>query len=290
MTQIIAMITHNFVTIVSDRRLSYLNEDGSFMRVKTDNECKLVSLCEHSCIAYTGLAELEEIATHKWIALTLKNHKCIDGWLAGKILSEESNKALIDVNKSYSHMTFLITGWKHTDKGLIPYMLRISNAYNHDESWNTLATNDFRYKLVYLLPDEILESMVVGVRLTRAQTHRLQRSLRKSAIERSLPSATLEFMSQEIIASSSSGSCMVGKKVLGATIPKNQRLEAKNKGMYFIGHHPPNYLRSTFTYYDENSDGLVVYGPTFICGNTAMTDFEGASERNGINSVSFTLL
>ncbi|MES9854623.1 MAG: hypothetical protein ABW170_22635 [Candidatus Thiodiazotropha sp. L084R] len=286
MTQIIAVITQEFITVVSDRRLSYLNEDGSFKCIKTDNECKLVSLCEHSCIAYTGLAQLDGIATHEWITRTLKKHKCIDAWLAGKILAKECKAPLENISKSYSHMTFLITGWKYTNKGLLPYMLRISNAYHHDDSWIKLATNNFRYKIICLLPDEVSESMVVGVPLKRAQDRRIKRHIRKTTIRRSLPLATLEYLSKEIVLTNSS---MVGNNVLGVIIPKNQIEETKKAGLVTICHHAPNKSRSTFTYYEEGSNGLEIFGPSFVCGDSGIIDFSG-STKNGVVSASFRVL
>lgn len=286
MTQIIAVITQEFVTVVSDRRLSYLNEDGSFKEIKTDNECKLVALCEHSCIAYTGLADLGGYATYEWITRTLKNYRCIDGWHAGNILAKESQKCLKNINKSYSHMTFLITGWKNTNKGLLPYTLRMSNAYNHDDSWNKTATDNFRYKLITLLSNELPESMVVGVPLKREQRRRIKSHLSKTTKRRTLPFATLEYLSKEIV---NSKNIMVGDNVLGVTIPKNQIEEANKKDMYFIGHHVPNTTRSTFTYYEKGSNVLNIYGPSHVCGDSAMIDFSGSMD-NGVVSASFKVV
>ncbi|MCG8094897.1 MAG: hypothetical protein JAZ17_14960 [Candidatus Thiodiazotropha endolucinida] len=284
MTQIIAVISHNFITVVSDRRLSYVNPDGSFIGIKTDNECKLVALCEHSCIAYTGLAKLGGFPTHEWITRTLSNRRCIDAWHAAKILTEECEALLENKNESYRHMTFLITGYRYINKSLTPYSLRISNSYTDDDAWKTEASNSFRSKLYYLKPDEFSESVVIGIPLKRKQNRRLKRYLRKSTIERSLPQATLKFLSDEIITSSRLGNRMVGKKILGVSIPKQQIIETQRTGNVFISHHIPNNNRATFTYYDEGSDGLKIYGPSFVCGDSAISQFSGTTNDKVVSA------
>jgi len=70
MTQIIAAITQDYVLLVVDRKLTFL-EGHKRGQCKDDDTCKLVSLCNMSGIGYTGLAEIDGIPTHEWIATTL---------------------------------------------------------------------------------------------------------------------------------------------------------------------------------------------------------------------------
>jgi hypothetical protein len=70
MTQILTALTRQHVLLASDRQLTFVEGDEKGT-VAEDNACKLVSLWHLFGIGYSGAAQLEQRATHEWIATTL---------------------------------------------------------------------------------------------------------------------------------------------------------------------------------------------------------------------------
>lgn len=60
-----------------------------------DDTCKLVSLCNMSGIGYTGLAQIDGIPTHEWIAKTLASEQCSEPATACRLLAERARAALL---------------------------------------------------------------------------------------------------------------------------------------------------------------------------------------------------
>src|SRR6266436_6449948 len=110
MTQVIAVITQKYVLLVADRRLTFL--EGPMRGQLTDDDtCKLVSLCNMTGIGYTGLAQIDGIPTHEWIAKTLASEQCSDPGLASRLLAERASSALLSVPLNLRRQTFVIAGW-----------------------------------------------------------------------------------------------------------------------------------------------------------------------------------
>src|SRR4029453_3833206 len=63
MTQVLGLITHSDVFLVSDRLLTFLGTN----KPADDSRRKLVALCSWGGVGYTGFAEIDGLPTHEWI-------------------------------------------------------------------------------------------------------------------------------------------------------------------------------------------------------------------------------
>src|SRR5208282_6186609 len=110
MTQIISVITADWVILVSDRLLTHAS--GPLVgQVFHDDECKLVSLCHMCGIGYSGLATLGGMPTHKWIARTVAAAGCRDAGHASETLLAKAPAALQHVATVLRRQSFVISGW-----------------------------------------------------------------------------------------------------------------------------------------------------------------------------------
>jgi len=96
-TQILSVITQEYALLVSDRLLT-VGDGPKAGAVFTDDECKLVSLCNICGIGYSGLARLGGSPTHEWIAKTLavsRPRVSLDTSLRGMMLQVREKVALL---------------------------------------------------------------------------------------------------------------------------------------------------------------------------------------------------
>lgn len=89
MTLVISLITEHAVLQASDRRLVWLEADGT-SRLRDDNRNKAVMFGRRMVFAYTGLAELgpRRQRTDDWLALTLND--CRNDQYNGDVLREDA--------------------------------------------------------------------------------------------------------------------------------------------------------------------------------------------------------
>ncbi|MGV8838136.1 hypothetical protein [Cellvibrio sp.] len=293
MTQIILVLKHQYILMASDRRLTSLDEKKGIGKVLTDEECKLVALCDHSAISFTGLACLDGMPTHIWIASILKKYLCMDGFVASDIIRHEASVALkkIKVSNKIKHCTFLVTGYQEMKNGdIFPYCIRISNAYSsNDGSYLREASEQFTI-IPYVLPkneDSIIA--VIGQPLDRSQSRRLEKNLGKVEKHGNSAVATLRLLKDEIIVSSNM-KMTVGKKILGLCITKKSvELSRHREHSFLVGGLPINSEMSMFTYFEEGYNNMIQYGPTYVCGNSASTDLTVKNTESTI-SVSMRVL
>jgi len=69
MTQILSVMTTDYVLLASDRRVTY-GEGPKIGEVADEDTCKLVNLCSTTGIAYSGVGIIRGVPTHQWIAKT----------------------------------------------------------------------------------------------------------------------------------------------------------------------------------------------------------------------------
>jgi hypothetical protein len=71
------------------------------------------------------------------------------------------------------------------------------------------------------------------------------------------------------------GSCVgVGTKVLAFSIPRAAACQTYQAGENMMLAMEPNLLTTAFCYFDPAYSQLRQYGPTFVCGDSAVTDVE----------------
>lgn len=272
MTQIITTITREYVLLVADRRLTFIS--GPMQgQLADDDTCKLVSLCNTCGIGYTGLAKVEGIPTHEWIAKTLASEDCSDPANASRILCERAKVALSSVPLILRRQTFVIAGWAYFENmtGLRSHVCAITNMM--DPSGRTLSTRDETFRvLLRALPDsEDLAIHVIGQPLLLERGQSLERNLRKLITREVSAKAALRLLVDEVIHTSGQFHT-VGKRVLGLCIPRRAVQSSIESGRSVLLAMQPNEDAASFCYYDPTYNELQQFGPTVTCGGFAATD------------------
>jgi hypothetical protein len=272
MTQIISVITQQYALLASDRRLTFA-EGPKKGQVTDDDTCKLVNFCNICGIGYTGLARIESIPTHEWIAKTLASANCDDPGLVGPILTQHAERALSSVSRSLRRQTFLMAGWaKFTGlPGLRSHFCVVTNA--HDESGQVLTTvrKSFHYWARALRDDEDFLWDSIGQNLSEVRAQGLERNLRRLVARDIGPKEALRLLMDEII-NTSAQEKSVGTKVLGFCIPKRSVEKQIETGHSMMIAQLPNENSAAFTYFEPGYSELRQFGPTVICGEFAATD------------------
>ncbi len=273
MTQILTTITKEYVLLVADRRLTFL--PGPMQgQVADDDACKLVSLCNICGIGYTGLAQIEAIPTHEWIAKVLALEQCSDPAKATQILTERANAALSNVPLDLRRQTFVIVGWTYFQglTGLRPFVCAITNMLDPSGAPLPATASTFSVLGPSALKDgQDLAIHVIGQRLRLERGQRLERNLHKLVSKEISAKAALRLLVDEVIHTSGYSST-VGNKVLGLCIPRRAVQSSIESGRSVLLAAQPNEDAASFCYYDPTYSELQQYGPTITCGGSAVTD------------------
>lgn len=277
MTQILAALTQEYVLVASDRQLTFVagSRKGE---VADDNACKLVSLCGIWGIAYTGFSQLQGIPTHEWIAVRLAEKGCKTAHAASLVLANAAAPALRAAAFSLE-LTFLIAGWARLADGqtLRPHFLLISNMYDPEgKSRPTPGADFFSFERV-LKPDEVFAGRVIGEPLRKGRGNYLNRVLRRMLKHGAGPKPAMRAFVSEIHNTSRPGST-VGEKILAFSIPRSAAERTYRTGQFTLLATEPDLLNTAFCYFDPEYSQLRQYGPTCVCGASAMTDIETESD------------
>jgi len=289
MTQILAALTQDYVLVASDRQLTVVSGPRKG-QVEDDNTCKLVSLCGIWGIAYTGFAELQGVPTHEWIAVRLAENSCRNPYVAAHILAGEGARAL-KVGPFPLELTFLIAGWARLNRdSLQPHFLLISNMHDAEGKRRNTAGQDLNWFERKLKPEELYASRVIGQPLPTGRGKDLDRFFRRVLKRKISPKPAMQAFVNEIINTSSSRSG-VGDKVLAFAIPRAAAQRTYETGDHMMLAMEPDLHTAAFCYFDPAYSQLRQYGPTFVCGDSAVTDVEGVDDpARNFQSSSFRIL
>src|SRR6266705_3092427 len=110
MTQIVALLTLDYVMLGSDRLLTWQGGPRSG-KVFKDEECKLVAVYNQTFIGYNGLARLDGRPTHEWIGTTLAKANCRRAKNAVDALVASAPEAVSKVARHLRTLSFFAAGW-----------------------------------------------------------------------------------------------------------------------------------------------------------------------------------
>lgn len=274
MTQIISVITKEFVLLASDRRLTYASGPRAG-EIFNDDTCKLVSLCNVCGIGYTGLARICNKPTHEWIATILASEKCRDPASASRIISERATLEFSKVPEFIRHQTFLMTGWVKFNnlEGFRSFFCFITNSLDNFGRVLPKAMDAFQCRIKVLSDTESMLWTSIGQPLTQERESRLERSLRKLVVKEIGPREALRLLSDEIINTSTvANNVTVGDKILGLCIPRLSIERQLQTGQSTLLATQPILNSAAFTYFERGYSELRQYGPTFVCGDSILTD------------------
>lgn len=277
MTQIIGAITKQCVLIATDRRLMFVDgpRKGS---VADDDTCKLVSLCNICGIAYSGLAKLQGRPTHEWIALRLAEKGCQDPGVAARLIRDAASVALKEEHLVLEQ-SFLITGWGLLKDGktLQAHFRVVSNSLDQGLRRLPAPGTDFRDYALGIREGSEISLCVIGQRLVQNRGKALVRFLTRFVQHEVSPKEAMLALVKEVVFDSQHAAT-VGSQVLCYCIPRVAAERAIQTGSTMMLAMEPDLHTAAFCYFDPTYSELRQYGPTFTCGETAMTDVETVTD------------
>ena len=289
MTQILAALTQEYVLVVSDRRLTFVSGQRKG-QILDDDTCKLVSLCGVWGIAYTSFSELEGVSTHEWIALRLAETNCRNPYVAAQVLSAHGARAL-KAAPFPLELTFLIAGWRQSStEPLQPHFLLVTNMHNQRGDLRVSPSEDLTVFERRLGPNELYASRVIGQSLPAGRGKHLDRFFRRLLRHGVGPKPAMYAFASEI-SNTSNNRLGVGNKLLAFSIPREAARRAFQTGENLMLAKEPDLRSTAFCYFDPKYSQFRQHGPTFVCGDAAVTDVQTTDDpsRNS-QSASFKIL
>lgn len=294
MTQIISVISKEYVLLAADRRLTFA--DGPRRgQVAEDNECKLVSLCHVWGIGYSGLARLEGRPTHRWIATTLAAAKVCDPDQASETLLIQAPKAVARFAPHLRSLTFVLGGWARFDESslLCPHFCVVSNALDDAGRLLDQPASEFRRHLLFLRPEANVAVLVIGEPLAPDRQSNLKRNLVQLVTRAVSPAEAVRLLVKEIEHTHQHGRGTVGGRVLTFCVPRlSAERHAQTGFARMLNMQRPVEHAATFGYFDGEYDKQRQHAPTLACGEFAVefTDIENKLSSGGVQKLSFRML
>jgi len=277
MTQILAVLTQEYVLVASDRRLTFVN-GANRGKVAGDNTCKLVSLCGAWGIAYTGLAQIEGRPTHEWIAICLAENDCRNPYFAAEFLAKRAGP-ILHATRFSLELTFLIAGWvRHSDGSLHPHFLLVPNMFEESGERRDSPGSNLNWFERKLKGEELYTAQIIGQSLPNGRGKRLDRLFRKMLGRNLGPKPAMRALAREIVNSARNNNA-VGDKVLAFSIPRAAATQTYKAGSQIILAKEPDLIGAAFCYFNNLAyDQLQQFGPTHVCGELAVTDVETVND------------
>ena len=250
----------------------------------------MVSLCGVWGIAYTGFSELEGVSTHEWIAVRLAESNCRSPYVAAQVLANDGARAL-KAAPFPLELTFLIAGWRQTiTEPLQPHFLLVTNMHDLEGERRSSPGEPLHVFERRLRPGELYASRVIGQSLPAGRGKHLDRFFRRILKRGIGPKPAMHAFAREIT-NTASNRLSVGNKLLAFSIPREAARRTFQTGENMMLAKEPDLRGTAFCYFDPTYSHLRQHGPTFVCGDSAVTDVETTDDpsRNSQSS-SFRIL
>ena len=269
MTLILSFLTQEYVVQVSDRRLT----DARTGQLVEDDSNKAVLFCGRMAFGYTGLAQLEGVATDLWLTKVLSAPEC-------KSLSDAGRTIQLRATDSFRHIhltgnlkrhAFVGVGWTRSSVNELfrPIVCEISNIDAQPGELSATVRQEFRMSYS-ILPESVPFSFAAtGQAFTESESAELSRSLRRCAEQRTgpLPATRLVAAAIRKVAARNSA---VGQNLLAVSIPRNAVGRPDLEAVFS----PPSLDALSFVYLPKGVDDGIQYGPNVACGGGSFTNLQ----------------
>lgn len=283
MTLILSLATPAFAVQVSDRLVTYV-ETGA---TKNSNANKMVLFCNRVAFGYTGLAEIEGVATDAWLLKVLGEGAERD---LGATLKHVADRADIAVGsllrrgakRDHCRLAFVGVGWTRRagDATFLPIICRVSNF--HREAARGLPETLDQFSIRHVIHDPPRTPpwgwLETGTGLSAEEVNPLHRMMMRCASKNVGPGSVIRLFADGIRAVARRNST-VGADLLAAMIPKSaagadSMMLMSGDGSFgaFLGTGPPGppLLQKSgeaiqFLYLPADGKRDVQYGPSVVC-------------------------
>ncbi len=200
MTQILSLISPEFIVQASDRRVTFVPTG----RIGEDNHNKAVFFCGHTAWAFTGVASVGATKTAEWMANTVALAHSLQG--AIEELRARATRRLHNYPRDIRRLAFVgvgfasqvFTGKSWVNVAPYPILTVVSNFLDEHEHWRAEALDDFSARS-WTIPEQrsflLFES---GVPLRAGARTQLVRDLNSAFIHRVRPPAVARLLARAI--------------------------------------------------------------------------------------------
>jgi len=276
MTLIACAMTDNYVAMVADRRLIYL--DG---RLASDRENKLVFSEGNLVLGYTGLARIGSYPTDQWLCdqLTKLHNERLDDKLTK--LAETLQNAIGHHALPAERRLLAILGIGFAKFGeeecLEPFFCLISNFH---DGWKPhfVASKQMRLSWRRLPPNSNLASFSVGQRIPDSHEVTLRRRMERLSESSRLSNRTMIPILAEAIRQVAKLNTSVGNDLLACSIPR----QSVKPGQFIMSAGTGNDDNPTFLYLPVGNHTGLHFGPiATACGMQIGEIKYGPAQRDG---------
>lgn len=238
----------------------------------------MVSWCNDMTIGFTGLAFIDRAQkkrTSEWIAETLWQENDLEDGI--QKLRLEAERAIARLPSWYpdKRLSIAIAGFPDTDRGVRGMILRISNFEHQDQIWPIHQTNFYENRYFASEPDGLMY-LTSGARFHPWHWKIVKKRITRIATrdgDWNRVARLMVALQQKV----SDVNGTVGRDSLVVSIPSKP---AHRGGMWTGG--GSNNLSldvKNFSFYKDGCFSPERFGPHFVCGPYAFTDFK--AERFG---------
>lgn len=274
MTLILTCLTDSAVIQISDRRLSRLGDDP--VTVVTDDTVKVV-LADNWLYGYTGLANLNGMPTHHWLAERLARR---GGQRHGDCLADiwgDAEDAIDSANKRYPRFApiaqaFVGAGWyADTITGeYFPSLYQISNF--HDASGRACQVGPFTCTYRALQSDEKVHVNAIGARVTDSEISRLSVAIGK-LIARSRGVQSIGRLLFEFMRMMHDRDKTVGDNLLLSCVPISQFRTQMSGGLSLFMTGLPESDKATFCSFSSTGRSAISEAPVYVMNGSIINSF-----------------
>jgi hypothetical protein len=274
-TQIVSLVSRDFVAQVGDRRLS---RRGAVVDDET-NKCVLFD--GRLAISYTGPSSLRGEETHLWIARTVAGSPSADLAVAARLLADNASTAVRSLRVQDRRLDIVAVGWARVRRNddLRGVWIRVSN-WRDGRVRSTFAVEVH-------LPTQPSKFFVTGQPMADSERERLSFALKHHTKHRLPPSASVRSL-VTAVRRSAKGNELIGSTLLSAVIPRAAVSEDWRTGSMqaFTGPADTASRFPTFEYWPAWMDDGVTFGPTVAArGGVVASGFQSGPIRGALGGM-----
>ncbi len=275
MTLILSCATQKYVVQVADRRLTIIGGKGKG-HVVDDNSNKSLLFCGRMTFGYTGLAHINGEKTDRWLTRILAESKCGSLSDACKCITDRATEYFnrMRIPQLYKRHAFVGVGWtrRSNEESFQPIVCQISNAIDSSGHWIKQANDKFELRYSIVKESDRFGLLSAGHEFKGPHRDIVIRKLNECIEKDEDPYSIMEILA-DAIRTVATYDPTVGESLLAVSIPKDR---AGDKVILAIAA-PPHKTSLTFLYIPAGKNVGIQYGPNFVCGGSAATDFQGGS-------------
>lgn len=268
MTQILNVVTRDWIYQASDRRLTFL--DG---RLADEDQNKIVFFEGRLALAFTGLAKIRSQTSDRWLASTLQRSSSDSLSDALETVRSEATKTFCAFGTTLrqQRLAFVGVGWTRLSnhEQLLPLQCWVSNCHNEQGQPVTTTNGTFQAGHRVWTGTDVLELSEYGCDLKPHTRSRVIRTLRAIMKRREQKPEAVKRVLVDAIRTTAKRCPLVGSSVLTMSLPR--KAVRDNASLLWAG---PTSDGLSFDCAPESQSALVPYSPIVVsAGNAILEDF-----------------